>query len=274
MMLWPEFATQLFAYEDADPMYYALQRADLPTPQKMRFMVGWCTYYHPGIAACASQYTGHKFWSYLTQQYATAPRASERRHFRGQAGLKALSAWRYLFPAPEKMVEHMQGDTYFDVREKAKTVPQIGQYFVWKFADVQERVFGIPCSFHEAARYSPKVPQEGAKLISQKWTIEETYTQIAKWLNQQLKAGAPPRYDRPYNMQEAETVCCVYHQYVGGSYWPMSRTAKAIIRLRAYRSSVSDHLIEQFRVASHKVFNNPDIDLVTWARQVLDKDPV
>lgn len=237
---WQIFAEKLFRLEDADPMYYALERVDFPLDYKYRFMVGWITYYHPGIAASAARYTGERFWSELVSHYATAKRASERRHFRGEAGMKALKAWSILWPEPERMIPSLFGSTYFEVRSKARVVPQIGDYFVWKLADVQERVFHVPCDFTGAEKWSPKVPQEGAKLISTA-PIEQVYAMIVEQMQPRM---SPPAYDRPINMQEAETVCCVYHQYRGGGYTYGSRTAKAHRRLSAYESQANEAMLD------------------------------
>lgn len=251
-MNWRQFAVQLFEDEDADPGYMMLARADIPEEQKIRFLVAWVTYYNPGIAACASiAGSSKRFWEYLFLQYPTAKRASERRHFRGAAGRLALTNWRVQFPNPEEMVAYLFSDTYFQVRGKAKHVPQIGAYFVWKFADIQERVFRIPCDFTGAESYSPKVPQIGAWMIKSEekfWqegclTVAPIYKMIYDHLNKR-QMRSPPWYDRPMNMQEAETVCCVYHQYLGGKYTRHSRTAKAVRRLLGNTCSATDTYLE------------------------------
>lgn len=265
-MTWQRFAKMLFQLEDADPGYMMLARVDWSVPQKQRFMAGWCAFYNPGIAAKASMYRGHEFWEYLRTQYPIAKRASERRHFRGAAGLRAINSWEQKFVNPERMVLHMQGDTYFDVKNAAKTVVQIGEYFVWKFADVQERVFRIPCHFApEAAKYSPKVPQQGAKLIDFKKTVGETYDMISDYLNA-ARMKAPPWYDRPMNMQEAETVACVYKQYRHGKWCPFSRTAKATRSLLATPSEAG----EQILLALHQETGIQRGGMQAWQQQVLD----
>ena len=96
-MTWTKFGKLLFKLEDADPGYLLLARANINEDQKKRFMTAWCAFYNPGIAAAASEYTGRKFYDYLRSVYPTAKRASERRHFRGQAGLKALDSWQAQF---------------------------------------------------------------------------------------------------------------------------------------------------------------------------------
>ena len=244
MMSWKQFAKTLFEIEDADPGYMLLGRAKISLPQKRRFMAAWCAFYNPGIAAKASEYEGELFWRYLRTQYATAKRASERRHFRGKAGLDALKTWQERFTLPEAMVSYMVASDFFKVQYRAKSVPQIGVYFVWKFADVQERVFRIPCAFPpEAAKHSPSVPQQGAKRIAPDLTVGETYAMIADYLND-LGMRSPPWYDRPMNMQEAETVACVYKQYVNGKWCPHSRTAKATRSLLATPSDTGEVLLK------------------------------
>lgn len=244
MMTWKEFAVKIFDIEDADPGYMMLGRAPIPLEQKQRFMVAWCAYYNPGIAAAASEHTGKAFWQYLERVYVGAKRASERRHFRGDAGRNALKAWQVMFPRPESMITYMQGKSYLAVRDRAKKVVQIGDYFVWKFADVQERVFRVPCYFEpKAAGLSPKVPQQGAKLINPDQTVAYTYEQIADYMNQR-GMRSPPWNDRPMNMQEAETVCCVYKQYRNGKWAPFTRTAKATRSLLAMPSETADIMLD------------------------------
>jgi hypothetical protein len=266
-MSWQKFAKIMFKLEDADPGYMLLARANIKDDQKKRFMTAWCAFYNPGIAAAASEYHGRYFWDYLRSEYPTAKRASERRHFRGNAGLKAMDSWQTMFPKPEAMVDHMTGSDYFVVAKKAKTVALIGDYFVWKFADVQERVFRLPCAFpDEAAAKSPKVPQQGALLIAPEATVLHTYNRIARYLND---AGmkSPPWYDRPMNMQEAETVCCVYKQYRNGKWCPYSRTAKATRSLLAKPSKTAEEMLSSL----HAFTNVGRKEMDQWQQEVLAK---
>ena len=265
-MTWMKFDKLLFKLEDADPGYILLARANINEDQKKRFMTAWCAFYNPGIAAAASEYTGRKFYDYLRSVYPTAKRASERRHFRGQAGLKALDSWQAQFNnMPEKMVDYMRGDDYFEVARKGKNVALIGEYFYWKFADVQERVFRQPCAFPDAAAAkSPKVPQQGALLIDPEATVLQTYTRIARYLNDN-SYKSPPWYDRRMNMQEAETVCCVYKQYRNGKWAPHTRTAKATNSLLGTPSETAEEMLASL----HSMTNVDRKDMKEWAAERL-----
>jgi Alpha-glutamyl/putrescinyl thymine pyrophosphorylase clade 2 len=274
-----QFAHRLFELEDADPGYMALARVPWPTNKKLRFMAAWCTFYNPGIAAKAAEYTGKDFWDYLFRVYDKAPRASERRHFRGQAGLKAIRSWENNFHSPERLITSMRGRTYNEVRRAVRDVAQYGDYFTWKVADVQERVFRIPCDFTGAEEHSPKVPQEGALMIAAEdplelkkatrtGTIKRVYSEVINHLNR-LGHDAPPWYDRPINMQEAETVCCVYHQYKAGDYTYMSRTAKMTKRIYESRSNSGDELMHALHRPHKTTENLLPKELYQWAEDTI-----
>jgi Alpha-glutamyl/putrescinyl thymine pyrophosphorylase clade 2 len=236
---WQDFARGLFDNEEADPAYYMLARSELPLRTQQRYVVAmFSTYYHHGLAGIAAQYQGRNFWDYLAGIYNGAPRASERRHFRGAAGMKALRTMRKLFPHPEDMVEYLVAPTYLEVRDKVKSLPSIlvGDYFIWKYADAQDCVFSIPCDFTGAEKFSSTVPVEGAKLIGPGKPIEQVYAEIVSVLKPRK---APPFFVRPCLLQEAETVCCFWHKVHMGKYHFGAATAKAYGDLSAYPCAIN-----------------------------------
>ena len=236
---WRTFAKNLFKLEEADPGYLLLARARLTEAQKLRYILAWCTFYNPGLAAKASDYEGSKFYEYLRSVYPTAQRASERRHFRGQAGLKALAQWQALYPKPEKMIEACFGPTYLHVRKNMQHMAQMGDYFYWKLADIQDTVFGDPVDFTGCEKYMPKVPQQGAEIIADledftaRFVLEDTMRTVTGAISKMKHVFEPYR---PLALQEAETVCCVFKQHFVGDYKYGFRTAKAVKRLRAMQA--------------------------------------
>lgn len=244
---WRAFADTMFALEDADPGYMLLRRAELPRAQKLRYVLAWCTFYNPGIAALASTKQGAHFYDYLLKWYPVAKRASERRHFRGQAGLKAIHQWMALYPKPEGMIESCYAPTYMGVRQNMRHMAQMGDYFFWKLADVWDTVFGQDVDFTTCERYMPKVPQQGAELIAsmewtdQNWTMSdwvpgEDLRTIMGVITQYIRKRMHPFNKRPLELQEAETVCCVFKQHVHGDYRFGLRSAKAWNRLQEAQS--------------------------------------
>lgn len=263
---WTVFTKRMFTEWDSDPGYAVIQHSGIPRDQQMRFAIAWASYYNLGIAARASELKGAKFWAYLHVIYTTAQRGSERRHFRGAAGLRALKEWSDRWPKPETMMVFMCGGyggagSYFDIRKRTKEVYLYGDYLTWKVTDLHEVLGFGPLDMTGSEKYSPKTPQQGAHLIHnmdeadmRNWSIATipsdypadvvsiTYAEIARY-GRIWKI--PPRTTnrRPFGIQEAETVCCVYKQMSNGSYTYGTRTAKAVRRLRSVKSDSADAMI-------------------------------
>lgn len=239
---WRKFAKLMFQLEDADPGYMLLKRAELDRDTKLRYVLAWCTYYNPGIAAVACQYQGAKFYDYLFSVYTKAQRASERRHFRGQAGHKALVQWKALYPMPEAMIEATHGASYLQVRKNMQHMAQMGDYFYWKLADIWDTVFDETVDFTGCEQYMPKVPQQGAELIGD---LENLFTLkhiMGVVTTHVTKIDYPVKEGRKLALQEAETVCCVFKQHASGSYKFGFRSAKTWKRLQGVEGKPAEAL--------------------------------
>lgn len=235
---WIKFGQFLFTCREADPGYYVinyLREAGIPEAQLQRFAVAWCAFYNLGIAAQASERRGAAFYDLLVGLYPTAKRASERRHFRGEAGLKALEQWRTRWPKPEGLALHIMAADMGAIRTGCDDVAQMGDYFKWKWGDLTEVLTQRPVNFRGYENKSPKVPQQGAALIAaeagkEEWDTEKVYLSITQKMRQ-LDVQSPYADWRDFDVQDAETICCVYKQYRTGGYIPGLRTAKAAARL-------------------------------------------
>lgn len=258
---WKKFTKRIYNEWDADPGYYALQHTDMPRNQRLRAAIAWCTYYNLGIAADASELSGDKFWEYLWSIFPTAKRATERRHFRGRQGTAAIEQWRRNWPRPEALAEYMcdGAKNYFQIRKRGSQVLQYGDYFYWKWCDLHEVLGFGPVDMTNSEKYSPQLPQQGAVLIyttdKEGYVMtrpEEKETPSADWNNMVTDSyeriiaygrakDVPPRTTdlRPFDIQEAETVSCVYKQMANGSYVYGTRTAKAMNRLEAAGSKTA-----------------------------------
>jgi len=228
---WRKFANLMFELEDADPGYMLLARAKMDEAKKLRYILGWCTFYNPGLAARASDFQGAAFYEFLRSIFPTAKRATERRHFRGQAGLKALAQWQSLYPKPEAMVEACFAKSYMGVRKNMQHMAQMGDYFYWKLADIQDTVFHHPVDFTGSAKYMPKLPKQGALIIGDmenSFELEETMSIIDRHIGVLDHPFSPKR---KLKLQESETVACVFKQHWNGNYKFSFRSGKAYKRL-------------------------------------------
>ncbi len=250
---WKVFARKLFDTEDSDPGYMALARCGLPTDQVKRLIVGWLTFYDLGFAASISHLKGPSFYRAIAEAYPTAKRNSERRHFRGAAGIKAVMAWQAMFPVPEMMVDKLLAcePNYLSIRKEMRPIPQMGDYFMWKMCDLYDLLTGINVSVEGQEHHAPKVPQEGASLIAEKMgypehnierpSVAKVFKTIVKAMGQRT---APPLHNRPFGPREAETVCCIYHKLHSGKYILGMRTAKARARLMHFESAANEALLD------------------------------
>ena len=117
--------------------------------------------------------------------------------------------------------------------KKVQQAVGFGPWIAFKVADMMERVLGCPISFDETEvmmysepkkaawmlwneRMAPKYPpntkfKEDAVLKS---VVENLTIHFSKF-NLHL---APPRYERPVNIQEIETILCKWKSHKNGHY--------------------------------------------------------
>lgn len=236
------FGEQLIETEDLDPVYCALVRAGLPQKQLYRLLLAYFCYYHLGTSAYISEYEGDEFWDVMGQAaenqmppsgtdsqlvFNSWPRGSERRHFRGSKCVDAVLALRKFSegktesgvgPAPEHIIglwyEIAQLVTFQGFMRTVQILPMFGDWIAFKAADTMERVLGAEIEFPNDILTFYKEPRAALDLLD--IPAEEAN---AKLLKHFAKFKAPPRYERPCNIQEAETVACKFKSYTNGHYW-------------------------------------------------------
>lgn len=207
-MPWQEFARLTIQTEDLDPVYCAMARSGWETPVLMRWCVAFCTYYHAGTACQLCDLEGDAFWSELWNRYGTAPRAAERRHFRGEAGKKAIIAWRERFGTPEKMAIACMPGSFKSLYNAG--IPQVATYFTWKWMDFRESVFGYPVNWTGAEKALVALPCAGLEYLFPGVKPAESIMIVSEEI---AKYAAPPRFERNCGLPEAETVACMAKGY-------------------------------------------------------------
>lgn len=195
---------------DSDPVYFAIHRAyrELDPNWARRFCVAMLTYYHTGTAAEAANYEGNDFWDYLESVYDSAPRASERRHFRGDAGKAGLLSMRLFSPIPDQFFLQF-GSNYKDIKDLcAAKLSQFGPYFVLKIADYMDRCLEMPIhSYDGLASNLPSEPLKCIKLLYPERRVDYAFNHLCGRVAQTgLLAG--PSFDRPAGPAEVETSLC------------------------------------------------------------------
>lgn len=205
---WQEFARLSIQTLDLDPVYVALAESGWSEEKLLRWCTAFTTYYHTGTACEVCDLEGDTFWTALWDRYDTNPRAAERRHFRGEAGRKALVAWRNTYGTPEKFALACMQSSFMKILNAG--IPQVGQYFSWKWADFREAVFGYSMDWTEAEKHLVGLPQSGLKYLFPQERPESSIWRVVEAIGQ---TGAPPRFTRYCGLAEAETIACMLKAY-------------------------------------------------------------
>lgn len=227
-----EFGDALFLTGDLDPVYIALVRArekGWTQEYLWRWMVAYWCYYNAGVACFLARKTDTCFWlDMLTAARNQSPsplgkrwpRGRERRHFRGQIALRAISSLSERYPDPHQFIHYLFKPTRQPVREVVERVRQeyaFGPWIAFKVADMGETVLGYEVEF-DLATTMYKEPREGCELVRQAFgvtSMEHTIDILQEYWWKQL---APPRYQRKVGLQEIETILCKYKAHVHGRY--------------------------------------------------------
>jgi hypothetical protein len=254
-----EFGRKLLETNDLDPVYVILWEAALPEDTLKRWLLAYWCYYHMGTASWIAYQKD--FWGAMeTATHSQFPRGRERRHYRGENARKSVlylreqgvsGLWLPLLEPRE-----------YSLREVSEVVRKwvgFGPWIAFKVADMTERLGLIRVKFDVASAMYEGSPTEGALRLweahnpgldprrepggTSAWAVGQVLGELGE-----LKA--PPRYERPINVQEVETTLCKWSSYMKGHY----RIGEDIDAchnglLRFFKSGVSQRLLRAYRVA-------------------------
>jgi hypothetical protein len=218
-----EFAVADIFSGDIDPTYWAIHRAydEYGPDWAKRFCVAMLCYYHTGTAVQAAEFEGEQFWLYLIDIYPTAPRASERRHFRGAAGLNALNHMRSRFPNPTTFFDSIPRHYGGLMSYCGAALKQFGPYFQLKIADYMDRCLRMPIdqpSMNWLYSGLPTLPAKALKMLYPTAGVRDAFEDLRARLRP-LELLAPPAFDRPIGPAEIETILCDWKRAKTGSSW-------------------------------------------------------
>lgn len=253
MLTLESFATKLLQTEDLDPVYVAIHRVQPSWGMLSRLLLAYWCFYHLGAASYIAENgtSPKKFWALMhdaaANDYPTPadvplarwPRASERRHFRGQQAIAAVTeleaASERLRRAargndPERLFDWLVGagrqqQTFTEVRDRALSLRGFGPWIAFKVADMVDRLTPIHVDFSDCAFGVYKDPRQGAALalhgdFNAPITDVELADVFGDWTWRLRKYKAPPTGDRKVGVQEVETIFCKYKSHVKGHYEP------------------------------------------------------
>lgn len=239
-----DFGQQLLDTNDLDPIYCMLWEAKLPRETLLKWLLSYWCHYHSGTASWTVDQDC--FWDALmavagSKEY---PRCPERRHFRGQNAIKSVLDLQK--QTVKERLDPITNGTEIAANDLMKYVQQwvgFGPWIAFKAADMIERLGLAKVRFDVNNITLFDSPREGAELMYLKYGNHKIKpTNVVSWSIKQLLYFfqgrlAPPRYERPINVQEAETILCKWKSHCNGHYQPGEDIESLRKTLRHYKDS-------------------------------------
>ncbi len=219
-----EFGQQLLETNDLDPIYVILHRAAFDRDHLHKWLLSYFCFYHCGTASWIVDQPD--YWDAMETAAGSKewPRSAERRHFRGNNAVNSVAWLR------DEGLDNLFDGLYYckptaaAVMAQVKTWTGFGPWIAFKVADMLERLGLMPLTFEVDEAMYDGSPTQGAQLLWETEGSPDTEGQsVTAWavgriLDELWPAKAPPRYERPINVQEAETICCKSHSATKGHY--------------------------------------------------------
>jgi len=245
------FGRQLIDTSDLDPLYTVLDYARLDPVLLGRYLLAYGMFYHWGVAAGIAQ--APDFWDMARQADEEKwPRGTERRHFRGAISRNSI-AFCSAFGEPEETLARIYPGTgaltFHQVFDGAQTLSGFGPWIAFKMADIADRTGYRAVDFAGCNLSIYRDPVKGAAL----WRYDDQNAPIRPGevgpVCEEIRLAlgperlAPPRFERPINIQEVETVLCKYKSHVNGHYPPGKDTREGFHALAGW-GPLADRIAE------------------------------
>lgn len=242
------FGRQLIETGDLDPVYIALAGCEWEPERLQRWLMAYWMFYHPGAASyMADASTEELFWNRAGNAARNEtpspldgrwPRASERRHFRGQKAIDAVAELRRTPLADIFARLEAAAPDYKAVAKAVGELPQFGPWMAFKVADMLERVCGVHVDFDLNSVTMFEDPKKAALMVWRKHAglpdsarskvPDQTIKAVVHHLIVEYEGlSAPPHRDRPVDYQEVETVLCKWKSHMNGHY-PVGKDTREI----------------------------------------------
>lgn len=254
------FGRALIETGDLDPVYIALAKCEWEEERLQRWLFAYWLFYHPGAASYMADASSEElYWNRVGNAARNEtpspldgrwPRASERRHFRGQKAIDAVARLR-LTPLADTFASlTAAAPSYSAVARAVGNLPQFGPWMAFKVADMLERCCGVPVDFDLGSVTMFEDPKKAALLVAQRrlglpvnakfHDPSQAIRRVVEYLIEEYKdLSAPPDHARSIGYQEVETVLCKWKSHINGHY-PVGKDTREIAEgLRAW-AEVSD----------------------------------
>lgn len=250
-----EFGDAKLRANDLDPLYTAVHRSTLSLADRCRFTLAEVSFDLAGKAADVVEQAqgeqGDAFWAAMHDAADDTARGAPRRYFRGEKCHDAISWMAGVYPDALDALNALRGTFQYAHELVCDTWPLWGPTAAFKISDMAERVCGVAIDFSAVGEEEICSNVQ----VRKGWDKAKAILGVAD-LGVALREHAwetlaSPRYDRPLNAQEWETLLCYYsHDDATNRHMPgMDRVG------------IADELWDHGRLAGEL------IELLPWADQ-------
>jgi len=233
------FGRDLLRTGDLDPVYILVKEAGLARADLAKALLGYSMFYHIGVALHLAHRPGHQFYRRVSEGLTAErwPRGTERRHYRGAAAMTSACALAEAGPPGEVFMRMIPARpvAFRDAFLGVQAFPGFGPWIAFKMADMADRTGWTRVDFTDCPLDLYRDPRKGAALVKwgdpERWkeAKREVIAEVAEALLSRLRDfRAPPLYDRPLNIQEAETIMCKFKGHVAGRY-PVGKDIREVL---------------------------------------------
>lgn len=236
-----EFGAHLLKTGDLDPVYIALNGCGFDAATRNRWLTAYCAFYSTGFASWASEREGYTFWDCLREAAVNIapapcggrwPRASERRHFRGQQSIKAIDEWMTTYGnQPEDMMELISNGapSFTSVLQRAQTHRSVGTWMGFKLVDLVDACMDKEVDQSDISMFIYDTPK---KSMLRLWREKMGYPEGVKPKDEQIVLEAmieyakeafkdytiPHKLNRKIDLFTLETIFCKHQSHLNGHY--------------------------------------------------------
>jgi len=237
------FGKRLIELDDLHPEYSLLWRAmtrtkdPWPKNRVRRWILAYCLFSHCGVASMLCDY---KDWDhFIDVATELGPRGKTRRYFRGRWMNQGLDYLQKNFYTPHDVILSLIGTHDFHtLTKRIEEWPQWGTWASFKLIDMLERLGFITARVPVNVEMDKK-PTEGAAIMAKhyNYSIAEAVGVLCDKLG---RFYAPPRYERPINPLEAETIFCKWVSHRAGKYEPGKEVRETYEELTGFGTLAKD----------------------------------
>lgn len=236
-----DFGAHLLTTGDLDPVYSALNKCAFEPAVRNRWLAAYCAFYNCGFASYASEREAEEFWSLCSKAAENTvstpyggrwPRASERRHFRGEQAIKAIDDWfRRWRGEPENMMTYIaEGAPSFEqVAARAKEHRSVGNWLSFKIVDLVDACMAKDIDQSNVMLFMYEAPRKSLlNLWREKYGFPPaTYPKdeeavilgmVQHYHEKFRNCECPHKPGKPVDMFCLETIFCKYQSHLNGRY--------------------------------------------------------